>query len=96
MVFKRKAHSYVEEASKLNDQKRIRESMAVWNKGLQRYLNDIFMLMCKWSTKDVIIVMMVFQTVLEKLVADFPEQKKIADTMAEFVEVKIDTGFKEK
>lgn len=96
MVFKRKAHSYVEEASKLNDQKRIRESMAVWNKGLQRYLNDIFMLMGKWSTKDVIIVMMVFQTVLEKLVADFPEQKKIADTMAEFVEVKIDTGFKEK
>ena len=96
MVFKRKAHSYVEEASKLNDQKRIRESMAVWNKGLQRYLNDLFKLMGKWSTKDVIIVMMVFQTVLEKLVADFPEQKKIADTMAEFVEVKIDTGFKEK
>lgn len=96
MVFKRKAHSYVEEASKLNDQKRIRESMAVWNKGLQRYLNDLFKLMGKWSTKDVIIVMMVFQAVLEKLVADFPEQKKIADTMAEFVEVKIDTGFKEK
>ena len=96
MVFKRKPHSYVEEASKLNDQKRIRESMAVWNKGLQQYLNDLFKLMGKWSTKDVIIVMMVFQTVLEKLVADFPEQKKIADTMAEFVEVKIDTGFKEK
>lgn len=96
MVFKRKPHSYVEEASKLNDQKRIRESMAVWNKGLQRYLNDLFKLMDKWSTKDVIIVMMVFQTVLEKLVADFPEKKKIADTMAEFLEVKIDMGFKEK
>lgn len=96
MVFKRKPHSYVEEASELNDQKRIRESMAVWNKGLQRYLNDLFKLMGKWSTKDVIIVMMVFQAVLEKLVADFPEQKKIADTMAEFVEVKIDAGFKEK
>ena len=70
--------------------------MAVWNKGPQRYLNDLFKLMDKWSTKDVIIVMMVFQTVLEKLVADFPEKKKIADTMAEFLEVKIDMGFKEK
>lgn len=89
-MLRKKLHSYVDEAAQLNQDGKTLEAMAVWNKGLQHYMDILLKFMTKMPTKDTTMLIMVFQAIFDKLAEDFPEQKKIADEMSKLCEIKVE------